>query len=349
MVSQEAQEKLGIVIAVQANFYRVCLEETKEYLLCTRPTRLKKIGQKVMVGDRVVVKSVGSGRGAIAEVFPRQTELERPPVANASQILLVFAVEQPSLEPIQLTRFLVKAESVGLPVTLALNKTDLIADSQRQQWQERLNRWDYDPVFISVEGNVGIDELREHLRGHISIFAGPSGVGKSSLINRLIPGARVRVSEVSGKLNKGRHTTRHVELFEFAEGSLLADTPGFNQPDIDCQPSQLGQYFPEIRTILERESCQFSNCLHRDEPNCVVRGEWERYEYYLILLEEAIARQELLQQTKDQESTLKVKIKSSGVRQYEPRLESKKYRRTSRRERNQNLQDFYEDEEGMEE
>jgi ribosome biogenesis GTPase len=334
---------------VQANFYRVCLDETKEQLLCTRPTRLKKIGQKVMVGDRVMIKSVDNGRGAIAQVLSRQTELERPPVANASQILLVFALEQPSLEPIQLTRFLVKAESVGLPITLALNKTDLITNTQRQQWQKRLQEWGYSPVFISVEHNQGIDRLIEHLRGHISIFAGPSGVGKSSLINYLIPDAQVRVSQVSGKLNKGRHTTRHVELFELVEGSLLADTPGFNQPDIDCEPAQLCRHFPEIRARFEHKSCQFSDCLHRDEPNCVVRGEWERYEYYLILLEEVIARQELLHQRKDEESSLKLRIKGSGISQYEPRLESKKYRRTSRREKHQNLQEFYDDEEKMEE
>lgn len=302
-----------------------------------------------MVGDRVRVKSVSNGRGAIAEVLPRQTELERPPVANASQILLLFAIEQPTLEPMQLTRFLVKAESVGLPVTLALNKTDLITPSQQQQWHHRLHQWGYKAVFISVEQNLGIDELREHLRGHISIFAGPSGVGKSSLINRLIPEAQVRVSHVSGKLNKGRHTTRHVELFELAQDSLLADTPGFNQPDIDCQPAQLGQYFPEIRASLGQESCHFSNCLHRDEPNCIVRGEWDRYEYYLILLEEALTRQELLQQTKEQESSLKVKSKGAGKHQYEPRLDTKKYRRTSRRERNQTLQDFYDEEEQKEE
>jgi ribosome biogenesis GTPase len=119
---------------------------------------------------------------------------------------------------------------------------------------------------------------------------------------------------------------------------LLADSPGFNQPDLDCPPADLAKYFPEARERLAQENCQFSNCLHRDEPNCVVREDWERYQYYLKFLDEAIARQQIQQQQRDQESTLKLKIKDDGKHQYEPKLETKKYRRSSRRERQQNLQ-----------
>ena len=336
---------LGTVIAVQANFYQVKLEDSRgDSLLCTRRTRLKKIGQKVMVGDRVLIEEPDwqDGRGAIAEVLPRTTVLQRPPVANTDLILLVFALEEPTLDPWQLSRFLVKAESTALQLDLCLNKCDLITLEQQRQWQQRLLGWGYEASFISVEQRLGIEELLSHLEGKISVVAGPSGVGKSSLIDALIPSVELRVGKVSGKLQRGRHTTRHVELFELPDGGLLADSPGFNQPDLDCLPSELARYFPEARAKLQQGSCQFSDCLHRDEPNCVVRGDWERYEYYLDFLAKAIARQAALQEQPDRESSVKLKVKRSGKSQYEPKLQTKKYRRTSRKTSHQNLQDIYE-------
>lgn len=336
----------GTVVAVQANFYQVKLADSQnaQFLLCTRRTRLKKIGQKVMVGDRVLIEEPDwqDERGAIAEVKPRTTELQRPPVANAELILLVFALEEPSLDPWQLSRFLVKAESTALKLCLCLNKADLITAEQQQHWHERLAAWGYSPTFLSVAHNQGIDDLSSHIADKITVVAGPSGVGKSSLIDALIPAVNLRVGKVSGKLQRGRHTTRHVELFELPRGGLLADSPGFNQPDLDCLPSELAQYFPEARARLEKGSCQFSDCIHRDEPNCVVRGDWERYEYYLDFLEKVIAHQRALQQQADAESTLKLKVKRSGKSQYEPKLKTKKYRRTSRNVRKQNLQEMYE-------
>lgn len=347
----------GTVVAVQANFYRVKLEteevtenfsgkgfEPAQFLLCTRRTRLKKIGQKVMVGDRVLVESPDwqDARGAIGDVFPRATELQRPPVANGSHILLVFALEEPTLDPWQLSRFLVKAESTALKLCLCFNKCDLITSVEQEQWQQRLARWGYQASYISVEQRIGIAQLGSCLKGKITVVAGPSGVGKSSLIDTLIPSVNLRIAKVSGKLQRGRHTTRHVELFELPGGGLLADSPGFNQPDLDCLPSNLAGYFPEARVRLQQGNCQFSNCLHRDEPGCNVRGDWERYEYYLDFLDKAIAHQATRQQQPDQESNLKLTVKRAGKSQYEPKLQAKKYRRTSRKVRQQNLQDIYE-------
>ncbi len=342
----------GTVVAVQANFYHVRLDNPLKdhnsasiaHLLCTRRTRLKKIGQTVMVGDRVVVEEPDyqDARGAIAQVLSRKTELSRPPVANAEQILLVFALDEPLLEPWQLSRFLVKAESTKIPFLLCLNKVDLLTSSQKKKWQERLGKWGYQPFFISVRTQEGFKELKDSLKGKISILAGPSGVGKSSLINTLIPDVEQRVNQVSGKLQKGRHTTRHVELFELPEGGLIADTPGFNQPNLHCHPSQLIDYFPEAKQQLKQKSCQFNDCFHREEPNCSLDKNWERYEHYLTFLEEVIAQEEASRQMGEQESTVKLKFKASGQEYYEPKLETKKYRRTSRREKHQNLQELYE-------
>ncbi|MGC1245010.1 MAG: ribosome small subunit-dependent GTPase A, partial [Spirulinaceae cyanobacterium] len=243
--------------------------------------------------------------------------------------------------------FLVKAESTQLLPRLCLNKTDLITAQQLEYWQECLQSWGYEPIFISVVDNRGLEDLTQLLREKISILAGPSGVGKSSLVNLLIPDLQVRVGAVSGKLGRGRHTTRHVELFELPGGSFLADTPGFNQPNLTCDPADLASYFPEVRQRLVKGDCQFSDCLHRDEPNCAVRGDWERYEHYLKFLGEVIATQEALQQRPDHEASLKLKIKGSGKQEYEPKLESKKYRRSSRRQRHQTLQELYEEAEEL--
>ncbi|WP_424094272.1 small ribosomal subunit biogenesis GTPase RsgA [Moorena producens] len=356
---------LGTVLAVQANFYQVRLDQLKvdklevvgcehnlqannlqpSTLLCTRRARLKKIGQQVMVGDRVVVDEPdwAGGRGVIAEVLPRTTQLDRPPIANAQQILVVFALEEPTLDAYQLSRFLVKAESTGFKVCLCLNKRDLVTQQQQQHWQQRLEAWGYQPVLISVHNGACLAQLTDLLSQTISVMAGLSGVGKSSLINYLIPATRVRVAEVTGKLGRGRHTTRHVELFELPKGGFLADTPGFNQPDLTCYPEDLIHYFPEARERLAQHRCQFSNCLHRNEPNCAVRGDWERYQHYLDFLAEVMARQEALNQKADIESTMKLKIKASGRRQYEPKLETKKYRRRSRRTQHQTLDELYDE------
>lgn len=343
----------GTVLSFQANYYRVQLDQPYELstdeglvmvtsLLCTRRSRLKKVGQRVMVGDRVYVEEPDwqGQRGAIAQVLPRQTELDRPPIANATQLMLVFALAEPDLEPLQLSRFLTKAESTDLNVLLCLSKSDLVSPDVKQQWCDRLNAWGYQPIVFSTYANCNLEAIAQQCQHQISVISGPSGVGKSSLINDLIPNADLRVGEVSGKLGKGRHTTRHVELFELSGAGLLADTPGFNQPDLTCHPSDLASFFPEARERLANGSCQFSNCLHRDEPNCAVRGDWERYEHYLLFLEEAIAHQEAIERSGDAESAFKAKTGESGNVQYEPKLESKKYRRQSRKTQRQSLQDL---------
>lgn len=349
--SGEQQTWLGTVMALQANYYRVRLDQgacqtldgpVLEDWLCIRRSRLKKIGQQVMVGDRVRLEEPDwqGGRAAIVEILPRHSSLDRPPVANVSQILLVFALAEPDLDPHLLSRFLVKAESIGLPLAVGLSKCDLVSAEIHQTWRDRLQSWGYKPLLFSLQGEPGLGEVLPWLENQVTIMCGPSGVGKSSLINALIPDLDLRVGEVSGKLGKGRHTTRHVELFKLEAGGVIADSPGFNQPEIDCDPAQLGFLFPEIRGRLQGKSCQFSDCLHGGEPGCVVGQDWERYDDYWMVLQEVQTLTQQRDRSRDPEASLKRKNRGSGQVNYEPRLAQKKYRQQSRRSQQQSLQSF---------
>ncbi len=339
----------GTVVAVQANFYRVQLHSKETIplevtdLLCTRRARLKKLGQQVMVGDRVLIEEPdwAGQRGAISEVLPRRSELERPPIANADQALLVFSIADPIIDPYQLSRFLVALEGTGLQIVPCFNKADLVSAQEQRQWCDRLQSWGYSAYAISVRTGLGLAQLQERLQHKITVLAGPSGVGKSSLINALAPDLALRVGAISDHWRRGKHTTRHVELFELPEGGLLADTPGFSQPTLNYLPEQLIHYFPEGRDRLNADHCQFKNCLHRKEPGCAVQGDWERYPDYLEFLEEGLVYQTQLRQSRNPESRTKLKSNQSGSETHEPKLETKRYRRTSRRTQQQALNHIY--------
>jgi ribosome biogenesis GTPase / thiamine phosphate phosphatase len=326
----------GTVIAVQANFYQVQLISGQQ-LLCTKREKLKKIGTKVMVGDVVTVDDWQSERGVITTVAERRSELDRPPIANVDCVMLVFALAEPAIDPLLLSKFLVKAESTEIKVSLCLNKCDLLTQTEQQQWVERLQAWGYPPILISTMTGEGLPALQDQLRDRTTVVAGHSGVGKSSLINQLIPDLGLRVAAVSGKLNRGRHTTRHVELFNLPTGGLIADTPGFNQPDLTCYPIDLPTYFPEIRSQLP-SNCQFNDCWHQGEPGCGIDREWERYPHYLEFLAEAIKYQQQIINQKQPDAQWKQK-----TNKLEPLLAAKRYRRISRRSQTQDLPNLTKD------
>ena len=330
----------GLVTAVQANFYRVQLDQPQgdiDRLLCVRRARLKKIGQQVCVGDRVIIAEPDwqGQRGAIAAVLPRRNFLERPAIANIDRLVLMFAFPDP--DPVQISRFLVYGEFLQIPIVLCLNKRDLVDDSTWQQWHDRLSQWGYEPLPLSVEQGRGIDRLQALLQGGIAILAGPSGVGKSSLINALIPQQRVATGTVNPKYGSGRHTTRHVELFDLPQGGKLADSPGFLQPRLPMAPPELGKCFPEIRRQLTHDRCEFKDCLHQGEPGCRVSRDWDRYDHYCQFLAEVIAQQQQEEATPDSDGELKAKTEKGGQARLEPRLAKKKYRRSSRRRLVQSL------------
>ncbi len=296
----------GIVVALKANYLVVELDARQlnnhnkiEFtdiiplrFLCTRRSRLDHIGSLASVGDNVLVEAIdlNERRAVVCAVKPRKSWLSRPPLANATEVFVLLSVQQPEFNVNQASNFLVSAEKTGLNVSLVLTKTDLIHGNKLKEIIQRLDGWGYKALAISTITRDGIDSLVEKFRSsYLSVLCGPSGVGKSSLLNYLLPNASLPVGAVSGKLQRGRHTTRHVELFSLHKSSFIADTPGFNRPDIQAKVNQFPFLFPELRSQLENSSCKFRNCLHRDEPGCAIQKDWERYKYYRQYLEEKLS------------------------------------------------------------
>ena len=284
-----------MVVALQANYLEVELDQVSERipsrLLCTRRTRLSHRGEAVYVGDRVRVEAIDAShaRAVVSHVEPRVSFLIRPPVANATTVVVALAVAQPAFDPDQASRFLLTAERTSLYVQLVLTKTDLLEPEALEQLRARLHAWGYPPLLVSTGSGLGLSKLKQSLAGSsLSVLCGPSGVGKSSLLNALIPELDLRIGAVSGRLQRGRHTTRHVELHRLEGEARVADTPGFNRPELPDDPRNLEVLFPELRAQLEPHPCRFRDCLHRDEPGCGVTREWERYPIYRRAVEDLL-------------------------------------------------------------
>ena len=293
----------GIVVALKANFLIVEIncQSSKGYeidqlsetirFLCTRRSKLDFQGFFIDVGDIVFIESIDykNKRAVIFDVEPRKSFLKRPAVSNVTLIAICISVEEPLFDLEQVSRFLITAESANIKPLIILTKIDLIKTNDLNLYINKFKLWGYDSVPVSIKNVQGMDLLLERFKEtSLTVLAGPSGVGKTSLINHLIPSLSLRTSSVSKKLKRGINTTRHVELFAIGNGSLLADTPGFNRPEIVCEPSDFAYLFPEFRAQLVDSKCKFRNCLHRDEPGCVINKDLERYSFYRENLEEMI-------------------------------------------------------------
>tara|TARA_Y100001968_G_scaffold309432_1_gene329203 strand:+ start:1321 stop:2265 length:945 start_codon:yes stop_codon:yes gene_type:complete len=294
----------GIVVALKANFLIVEIEcpKYKEHsinkvskkirLLCTRRSKLDYLGFFIDVGDIVFVESIDytNKKAVIYKVEARKSFLKRPAVANVTLIAICISVEEPSFDGEQISRFLLTAESANIKPFIILTKIDLIKKNDLNLHIKKLKLWGYDSVPVSIRNAQGIDLLIKRFRQtRLTVLAGPSGVGKTSLINHLNPSLSLPTSSVSKKLKRGIHTTRHVELFEIGEGSFLADSPGFNRPEIISDKFGFASLFPEFREQLIHSKCKFRNCLHRDEPGCAINKDFDRYSFYRSNLDEIIS------------------------------------------------------------
>lgn len=298
----------GVVIKAYGGYYYV--HDGKKTWKCRLRGRFRIKKQKVLVGDRVTIIPLDESGGVIEELLPRRNELIRPPVANVDVALIVLAVKEPDPDLFLLDRMLVLVENAGVKPVICCNKIDLIGnDTERAEqnltgdqiyelldldWLKVYRDAGYSTVAVSAKQKTGIKFLKSLMVGRISLLAGPSGVGKSSLLNAMQPGFSLKTGTISKKLKRGRHVTRHVELLTLDEGGLVADTPGFSSSYLpQMHREELQEYFPEINKL--RLGCRFKLCLHFKEPDCAVKSALEsgkiasfRYQHYLDFLQEII-------------------------------------------------------------
>jgi ribosome biogenesis GTPase len=296
-VSQESRN--GLIVKAQSGFFTV--ETGLGVVVCQLRGKLKKgraMGDIAAIGDRVLLTVLPDGSGVIEEVEEReraivrldprpQGDYQQVLLANPDQAIFIFACAHPSPRLKMLDRFLVIAEKQKIPAVVVANKIDLVPDpTSIFGLYEDIG---YRVLYSSTKRTAGIEELKAVLTGKVSAFAGPSGVGKSSLLNVMQPGLGLAVNEISRAVNKGRHTTVTRQLFPLEGGGYVADTPGWKSLALwDTEPEEIDAYFPELRELVRH--CQFSDCTHIHEPGCAVRRALEagkihpeRYESYLRL------------------------------------------------------------------
>ncbi len=281
----------GTIIRALSGFYYVrCGEKT---ISCRAKGRFRREGLSPLVGDRVLVEYGEDGTGTVAEILPRKNAFVRPAVANVDLLVMVISEAVPVTDPYLADRVTVRCEKNGCGAALVINKCDL---SDGSGLADIYAATGYPVWCVSAVTGEGIDELRAGLAGMTCCFTGNSGVGKSSVLNALDPAFSIPTGEVSRKLGRGRHTTRHVELFALDNGTLIADTPGFASFGDDAEqpifPEELASLFPEFAAY--KDSCRFDDCTHRREPGCAVREAVEdgfihpsRFASYQRMYEEA--------------------------------------------------------------
>lgn len=286
------QELQGIVLSGHGGFYEVLLASGSSQTCHLRGKLRLNDYEGVWAGDRVWISIADDGSGMIEGILPRRNFLLRPRIANVDQILAVIAINNPPPDLLLIDKLLIAAEYQGITPLICINKCDLdkkhLAESIAQVYQST----GYQLCVVSAVRGENIDSLLGLMRDKTSLLAGCSGVGKSSLINALLPEADLEVGGVSQRLQRGRHTTRYVSILQLSGGGLIADTPGFSLLDLpaDLLPEQLPRFYPEFERL---DSCRFDGCLHDKEPDCAVKQaveqgkiDAERYRRYLKILNE---------------------------------------------------------------
>ncbi|RZT02148.1 ribosome small subunit-dependent GTPase A [Cuneatibacter caecimuris] len=283
----------GKIIKGIGGFYYVNTGEGEIYE-CRARGIFRKEGKKPLVGDDVKIEVLDEQEktGNLVEILPRKNRLIRPAVANVDQALVLFAAADPKPNLNLLDRFLILMEQQQVPVTICFNKADLLEGGELDLLKQGYEAGDYPVHILSVRQQQGMEEIRSLLTGKTTVMAGPSGVGKSSLLNEVKPDARMETGEVSQKIKRGRHTTRHSEFFQIGPDSYLMDTPGFSSIYLeDIDPGELQDYFPEFRPLAGQ--CRFTGCAHVGERDCGVKTALEegkisrtRYENYVLLYQE---------------------------------------------------------------
>ncbi len=291
----------GLVIRVQSGFFTT--ETDQGLVVCRLRGRLKqgrRHGDILAVGDRVQILRLDDGSGMIESIDERTTMFSRMAptargeyrqilIANPDQTVFVFSVIDPEPRLRMLDRFLIVAEKANISSLIVFNKVDLVGVRITRKYYGYYEKIGYPVLYTSAHSGTGVKKLHAHLKGKVSVLAGPSGVGKSSLLNAIQPELGLAVRDVSAATGKGRHTTVVREMFALKGGGYIADTPGLKALALwDIEPEEVDGYFPELRNLVHL--CKFSNCMHLHEPGCAVKAAVERdeinperYESYIRL------------------------------------------------------------------
>ena len=283
----------GKIIKGIAGFYYVHAEDGNVYECKAKGVfRNKKI--KPLVGDNVEMDVINATEltGNVADILPRKNELIRPAVANIDQTLVVFASLSPAPNFNLLSRFLVMMDYQEIPTTICFNKSDQVSAEELKKLTEVFEGSGAQIIVTSVVTREGMEELRDVLKGKTTSFAGPSGVGKSSILNEIFPDANSKTGNISEKINRGKHTTRHSEIFYLGEDTYIMDTPGFTSLDYNVvEADSLHYYFGEFDEY--EGQCRFNGCVHVNEPDCAVKNAVEsgkinrtRYDIYTEMYKE---------------------------------------------------------------
>lgn len=277
--------KQGIILKGIGSFYTVLSEDGKEYVLKARGKfRNKRI--KPLIGDKVLFSD-----DTIDDILERKNSFIRPAAANITKLMLVLSASVPKADLLLLDKLLLQCEKNAVEPVLILNKWDSCEEEYAEVIIQQYKQTGYTIIKASAYDGTGIDEIISHIKGNVCCFAGQSAVGKSSLLNKISPKLNLETGGLSQKTDRGKHTTRHVELF-LLHGGMVMDTPGFSLLDLsDMEPKMLAELYPEMREA--KEKCRFGECLHISEPDCKVKEllendliSVERYERYKLLLEE---------------------------------------------------------------
>lgn len=280
----------GLVLKNYNSFYYVQNSEREIYECKTRG----KLKEKIYTGDYVMFSPLEHQKGVVEKRLPRRNELYRPRIANVDAVLIVMAHDKPAPNLMLLDRLLFLVAYNNMKPYIVLNKSDLTRDERADCINSYYAHHGFAFFSTSVRDKTGIKDLLQALAGKVAVFAGPSGVGKSSLLNAMLDEAVVKTGELSDKIGRGKHTTRHVELFPLANGALMADTPGFSVLDLPrIKREELTNYYPDFKD--PSQECKFSNCLHYRENDCGVKNALKnqeistfRYNNYVHILEEVI-------------------------------------------------------------
>ena len=283
----------GKIIKGIAGFYYIYAEDGNVYE-CKAKGIFRKDNFKPLVGDNVEITVLNEEEkeGSVTSILPRRNSLIRPAVANVDQAFLIFAMENPKPNFLLLDRFLIMMKQQESPAVICFNKKDVGEKEEMEKLYEIYTGCGYRVVLSSTYEGEGMDEIREILKGKTTVVAGPSGVGKSSITNCMQGEVQMETGEISKKLKRGKHTTRHSQVIPVEKNTFLVDTPGFSSLYLtDMKEEELRDYFPEF--VMYEPQCRFQGCMHIHEPGCAVKKalsegkiSQQRYDNYLALYEE---------------------------------------------------------------